>query len=435
MFSKSLQNAVAKAPALWRNTFIVAVAFSTYFCAYGFRKPFTAGTYDHVVVLPGLGEIDYKILLIIAQVFGYMLAKFMGIKIISEVKKDAAVLFWWIVLLISASAISWIFLPLVAVPYNAIFIFINGFPLGLIWGLVFSFLEGRKHTEVLGTGLSASFIFAAAFSQDIGQQVLNWGASEYWMPFYVSMMYMLPLIISVWLLGHTPPPNAEDEALRTKRTPMNGAERRAFFQEFGFGVAALTLVYSLFNAYRETRSNFAKEIWTSIGYTGSLEQFKQSELIISVLILVVLGAFYRITNNRTALRITLIVVALGAIFVGGGTFLFQQGMISGWAWMFLIGLGTYMGYIPIGAFVFDRLLAAARWVGTVGFLIYLIDAVAYIGSISILIIKNFFFVDFNWLKFMQTFAYWLMIINVIFLMIAIVYFDKRIQAVLKKNSD
>ncbi|MEO1653982.1 MAG: DUF5690 family protein, partial [Bacteroidota bacterium] len=189
MFHSGLQSYLAKSNAFTRNTFILVTAFCTYFCAYGFRKPFTASTFQYDLSAYGLGQLDYKILLIIAQVLGYTLAKFWGIKIISEVKKEADGLVKYIIFLLSIAGLSWVFLALVPPPYNVIFIFIYGFPLGLIWGLVFSFLEGRKHTEVLGTGLSASFIFAAAFSLQIGQFVLDWEVSEYWMPFYVCLIY------------------------------------------------------------------------------------------------------------------------------------------------------------------------------------------------------------------------------------------------------
>ena len=57
--------------------------------------------------------------------------------------------------------IAWAALLLFAVipaPYNILCLFINGLPLGMIWGLVFGFLEGRKVSEVLGVGLSAAIL-------------------------------------------------------------------------------------------------------------------------------------------------------------------------------------------------------------------------------------------------------------------------------------
>src|SRR5262245_20929480 len=53
----------------------VLAAFCTYACMYGFRKPFTAGSY---------GGPHLKTLLVTAQVLGYALSKFIGIKVIAE---------------------------------------------------------------------------------------------------------------------------------------------------------------------------------------------------------------------------------------------------------------------------------------------------------------------------------------------------------------
>ena len=42
-------------------------AFMAYLCAYAFRKPFTAGSYENIVGWDY--DIDFKVALVIAQVF------------------------------------------------------------------------------------------------------------------------------------------------------------------------------------------------------------------------------------------------------------------------------------------------------------------------------------------------------------------------------
>ncbi len=95
-------------------------AFGTYFCMYAFRKPFNAGTYaGHQV-----GGIDYKAILIVAQVIGYMLSKFIGIKVISELKPARRKAL--ITGLILFAEISLLLFGLVPPPYNFICLFFNG---------------------------------------------------------------------------------------------------------------------------------------------------------------------------------------------------------------------------------------------------------------------------------------------------------------------
>ena len=68
------------------NTFLILwciiAAFGTYFCTYAFRKPFNAGTYSDYM----LWGVGYKSILIISQMIGYALSKYIGIKLISELQ-------------------------------------------------------------------------------------------------------------------------------------------------------------------------------------------------------------------------------------------------------------------------------------------------------------------------------------------------------------
>lgn len=428
IYSKTLQNKLQASPIFYKNIFIILSVFSTYFCSYGFRKAFTAAKFEGVYQLPIIGEMDYKILLIISQILGYMLAKFVGIKLISEVSKNYKTISLYIVSLLSFGSIAWIFVAIVPPPYNAIFIALNGFPLGLIWGLVFSIVEGRRHTEVLGVGLSVSYIFAASFSQQIGDWLLLQGITEVWMPFYASLIYFLPMLIATWFLAHLPSPTPQDEKLRTKRVPMTKEQRSKFLRTFAWGIIFITVTYLLLNSYREFRSNFAKEITESLGFAYSAFTF--SEPIISIILLVILGLFYIIKSNYKAFQATLWLSIFGVGLIILATLARQNDLIPAWLWMSLVGLGVYADYVAISAFTFDRLLAATRWKGNVGFLIYLIDAVAYIGSISIFIVKNYFS-NFDVVLFIDILGISLGIISIVLLLGATLYFRKIKKVTIK----
>ncbi len=73
-------NQLDRVQGAWVSVWCVVAAFGVYFCMYGFRKPFTAGTYSEVT----LGGLDSKTLLVVAQVLGYAASKFLGIKVVSE---------------------------------------------------------------------------------------------------------------------------------------------------------------------------------------------------------------------------------------------------------------------------------------------------------------------------------------------------------------
>ncbi|MFN7110517.1 MAG: DUF5690 family protein [Brevundimonas sp.] len=65
----------------------------------------------------------------------------------------------------------------------------------------------------------------------------------------------------------------------------------------------------------------------------------------------------------------------------------------------------YLAYTPFNAMLFDRMIAYSGTVGTAGFLIYIADASGYLGSVVLLLVRNFAAVDLPWLPFFVTAAY------------------------------
>jgi hypothetical protein len=377
------------------SLFAGTAAFSTYFAMYAFRKPFTAATFED---LAGWDfALDYKVALVIAQVVGYALSKVIGIKIISEMDHRRRAV--TIVGLIGASWLALIGFAVTPAPWNVGALFLNGLPLGLIWGLVFSYVEGRRTSEVLGAILCASFILSSGVVKSVGKALLNAGVPDLWMPAAAGLAFVPLLLVSVLALSRLPPPDAADEAARVRRGPMDGPSRAAFLRVYGPGVVLLVVAYILFTAVRDLRDNFAAEIWTALGFGETAAIFTASELPVAVIALAALAAIMVVRDNLRALLVIHGIVMLGASLLGGATLAYQFQLISPVAWMILSGAGLYLGYTPFNAMLFDRMIAATGKVGTAGFLIYLADASGYIGSVALLLFRNFGVADMNWLSF------------------------------------
>jgi len=408
--------------------FAVLAAFCTYSCMYAFRKPFAVATFEGL----SFWGIDYKILLIVAQVIGYTLSKFLGIKIVSEAGKNSRGMS--ILLLIGLSELALLGFALTPQPYNIVFLFLNGLPLGMVWGLVFSYLEGRRVTEILGAGLSVSFIFSSGFVKTIGALVMQqWSVSPFWMPFITGLLFVPPLFLAVWMLERIPPPSVDDEKQRTIRQPMNGKERWALIQNFAPGLILLIVVYALLTAFRDFRDNFAAEIWQAVGYGDSPEIFTATEIPISLVILVMMSLLFLIKDNAKALMINHWIIFAGIILVGASTMAYQSGVINPAIWMILTGLGLYMGYVPFNSIFFDRFIAAFRYVSNVGFLIYLADAFGYLGSVGIMFYKNFGDAQMSWLNFFVSASYVMAIVGAAFTLLSMYYFSQKLKVWEKKE--
>ena len=412
-----------KANSFWFSLYAAGTAFCLYTCVYAFRKAFSVATFEGLIYL----GVSFKVWLVIAQVLGYALSKFIGIKIISELQSTTRRVGMGV--LIGIAALSLLLFALVPAPYNIIFLFTNGLPLGMIWGIIFSYLEGRRTTEMLGAGLSVSFIFSSGFVKSAGAYVmLNWNVSEWWMPFVTGLLFTIPLFIFLYMLEQLPPPSAEDEALRTKRLPMNGADRKKFIATFAPGLIVLIISYTLLTAFRDFRDNFSIEIWNSLGFGNSPELFTLTEIPIAIVVLLAMGSVMFIRNNRIALAVNHYIILSGMILIGLSTYLFEAGHLSAPAWMIMVGLGLYLGYVPFNSIFFDRLLATFRYAGTVGFVIYLADSFGYLGSVGILFYKEFGFKELSWLSFFLQSGYVVSIAGSILTLCSLGYFHWKYEA-------
>jgi len=401
----------------WFTLYATVMAFCLYTCVYAFRKTFSVATFEGLAY----AGITYKVWLVMFQVVGYALSKFVGIKVISELKATSRAI--GIVLMVFIAGISWLFFAIVPPPLNIVFLFTNGFPLGLVWGMIFGYMEGRRYTEVLGAGLSVSFIFSAGLAKSAGGFIMrDWGVSEMWMPFVTCCVFLTPLLIFLWFLDKIPPPSALDEALRTRREPMHLTGRLNFLKSFWPGIILFTLTYMLLTTFREFRDNFAAEVWESLGYGDSPEIFTATEVPVSIAVLAVMGSLMLIKNNQKAFMVNHLIIFVGMVMIGVSMFLFQEKLISPPLWMILIGTGLYLGYVPFNSIFFDRLLAAFKYVGTVGFLIYVADAFGYLGSIGVLFFKEFGYSQLSWLEFFISTGYLISVVGSLLIAGSMLYF-------------
>lgn len=376
-------------------------SFAVYFAMFGYRKPFTAAAFAHPEGWPF--AVDFKIALVVAQVAGYATAKFIGVKVISEMQASRRATA--ILTLIFGAEMSLLLFGVLPTVIGPMAMYLNGLCLGMIWGLVFGFLEGRRLTEVLGAMLCASFILSSGVAKSVGKMLLLSQVDERWMPFVSGLVFAPLMLVAVIALAQLPPPTAADEAERVRRAPMSRQDRVALFAAHAPALVLLIGVYVILTALRDFRDNFSAEIWAELGFSNAASIFTLSELPVAAIVLAGLAALMGVKDNRRAVGFNLGFVALGFALLGGSTLAFQLHALGPVWWMILAGAGLYMGYTPFNAMLFDRMIAATGKVGTAGFLIYVADSFGYIGSISLLLVKSFARLDIAWGQFLANGAY------------------------------
>ena len=388
---------------------------------YAFRKPFNAGVYEGLT----LWGLHYKSILVITQVLGYMLSKFIGIKIISELKPSSRNKL--IVILILIAEIALLFFGLVPYPYNFACLFLNGLPLGMVWGVVFSYLEGRRFTEVLAMGLSTSLIISSGYLKTIYFYVHEWlpSLSEFWLPFVIGLLFLPLFLLFVWMLSVIPAPTAEDVHRRSPRLPMTNEDKKNVFRDYGIGLVGLVIVYAMLATLRDFRDNFSVEIWNEIEPGWNKTVFAKTETVAGIIVLIAVGLLSAIKSNRKGFAATNLLIIGGLSITGISTLLFHTHAIPPFWWMLLSGTGLFLAYIPFQVAMFERMIAFFRIKANAGFFVYICDAIGYLGSVVLLLYKEFFTKDLSWSNMLIHFSYMQVAVSITIMVLCIVFFLNR----------
>lgn len=413
---------------IWVAVYAAFITFLTYATVYAFRKPFTVGTFDHE---PDVLGIHYKDALVISQVLGYMFSKFYGIRFIAELKKMGRGK--TILVLVGISWMALLLFAIVPAPWNVTFLFINGFPLGMIWGIIFSFVEGRRATDFIGASLSVSFIFSSGFVKSVAEWLMiDFRVTEHWLPFITGLIFMLPMLLLVFLLEKIPSPSATDIQLKIIRLPMDKIERKKIFLQFRTGLVLLIIIYVFLTVFRDIRDNFAADIWKELGFGNQPSVFTATEIPITIAVLVLISSMMLIRNNRHAFVITHFIIIAGFLIAGISSLLFVFHLLLPFTWMTLVGLGLYIGYIPFNCILFDRMIAAFQCAGNVGFLIYLADSFGYMGSVGVIMLKTIFNIHLSWTILYSNGVMVLSVIGIAGTGVALLYFAKKFKKISTK---
>lgn len=399
-------------------------AFTTYFCMYGFRKSISAATFDGILVL----GISLKSALVIAQVLGYMTSKFIGIKFISEINKTHRARY--ILLLIGGAHLSLLLMALVPLPFNVFFLFTNGMCLGLIWGLVFSFIEGRKYTDFIALILSINFIFSSGAVKSIGRITIeSWNVPELYMPFVTGCLFLPLLFLAVYLLKKIPPPEATETMQRGERFPLNKPERMALVRQFLPGLTAVILINLLLTVLRDIKDNYSVEIIRAIQPDASPAIFTRMETVASVVVILMLLGLSNMRDHFASIKRQHLVVGLGFLTILACSIALLNNKGNAITLLISYTIGLYISYNTLQCLFFERFIAAYKVKGNIGFFFYLMDSVGYLGSCFLILNKELFNSNTEWLPYFIRVSLLFGLAGMIAAVFSWRYFSRKFRAV------
>ena len=367
-------------------------ALLSYSLVYALRKPFTAAEFSGLQVF----GMDYKIAVSIVQLIGYVTAKMLGIKFISELRPEGRLRF--IVGSALLSEVSLLAFALLPLPLNIMALFFNGLSLGCMWGVIFSFLEGRRTTDILASIMGVSMALSSGVAKSMGLYALHTlHVSEFWMPALIGALAFPLLCLTGWTMTRFPKPSAADVSQRTRRAPLNGRQRWALFCRFMPLLLMLFAANMLLTVQRDIKEDFIVCIVDV--RTVSEWVFAQVDTISTILLL---GIFALLGLMRSHLAVLVLLLGLSTLGVGTLAYIganFHALGISTETWLFLQSICIDVAYLSFQTIFFERFIACFRINGNVGFFIITIDFVGYLGTLALLVFKETMASGIRWSEF------------------------------------
>ena len=367
-------------------------ALLSYSLVYALRKPFTAAEFEGLQVW----GMDYKIAVSIIQLVGYVCSKLLGIKFISELKPEGRLRF--IIGSAALSEVSLVSFALLPLPYNVFALFFNGLSLGCMWGVIFSFLEGRRTTDLLASIMGVSMALSSGVAKSMGLYALNsLHVSEFWMPALIGAGAFPLLCLTGWMMNRFPKPTAADIASRSERVTLDGRQRWQLFRRFMPLLSLLFVANLLLTVQRDVKEDFIVCI-IDVDAISSWD-FARIDAIATLVLLGVFALLASSNNHRRVLASLLLLSTLGMgtlAYIGAN---FAQAGLSTTTWLFLQSLCIDIAYLSFQTIFFERFIACYKVKGNVGFFIITIDFVGYLGTLGLLFFKEFYASHIHWASF------------------------------------
>lgn len=404
-------------------------ALLSYSLVYALRKPYTAASFEGLTFMGS----DYKVAVTTIQILGYVIAKFFGIKIISELKKENRFRFFVCSAILAELAL--VGFGLLEAPYNVAAMFVNGLSLGCMWGVIFSFIEGRKVTDILASLLGVSMVFSSGVAKSFGLFAMNeMQIDQFWMPAVIGG-FALPLLVFMgYMLKRLPQPTAEDIALRNERVVLDGKGRVALFRKYAPILTLLFIGNFMLLVLRDIKEDFLVNILDMSNQSSWL--FARIDTIVTLIILGIFALFAFFRSNIRALLWLMTLVIAGCLTMTYVSFHYETLDLKPVTWLFIQSLSLYIAYLTFQTIFFDRFIACFRIKGNVGFFIALIDFIGYLGTVTLLSTKEFLNIELEWFALFNHIAGFVgATCSILFIVASILIHRKYMQGLKLKNTD
>ncbi|MFT5527556.1 MAG: hypothetical protein ACI9HK_005538, partial [Pirellulaceae bacterium] len=159
--------------------------------------------------------------------------------------------------------------------------------------------------------------------------------------------------------------------------------------------------------------------------------YATSETVVAICVTVLNGLAVFFIHNLRAIQATVGLMCGAFILVLASAYLQSAEWITPFGFMVACGVGLYVPYVAFHTTVFERIISASRHPSNLGFLMYVADAMGYLGYALVLVLKSASFSPGEVLPFFRVSLIVVAAISAVSLLAALLYF----QIVLSREAE
>ena len=157
--------------------------------------------------------------------------------------------------------------------------------------------------------------------------------------------------------------------------------------------------------------------------------FARIDTIVTLVILGIFALFIFCRSNIKALLSLMVLVIAGCLTMTYVSFQYEAFVSRPITWLFIQSLSLYIAYLTFQTIFFDRFIACFRIKGNVGFFIALIDFIGYLGTVSLLSVKELLDIDLEWFVWFNHIACFVGgICSILFVIAGVLIYRKYMQS-------
>ena len=195
-----------------------------------------------------------------------------------------------------------------------------------------------------------------------------------------------------------PHPTKADMELRTERVALDRKGRAAVFKSFMPVLLMLFFANLFITVLQDLKEDFLVKIIDVKAAGLSSWAFAKIDATVTLVILILFAAMSMVKSNVKVLCLLLALVTCGCAVLSSVAFNYEAWNLPVTLWLFLQSLCLYTVYLSFQTLFFERFIACFRIKGNVGFFIITLDFIGYMGTVLVLVFKECFNPDVNWLQ-------------------------------------